>query len=259
MKKLLFLAFASIALLSCSDDPSEKPLEAKFEVTVTGEAPNALISIANTSVGASTYQWSFGKGFSVETSDAQIPSGVKADKTGTLDITLKVVNGSKTNEITKQVTVTGNNGVLSFTDVAFALNSTSTEFGQFFSVESGQVLKASQVTAAIAPKINLAFGSMSNTMYYFESPSDRTEIANGSVSKVINYESTPTITTAKFDLMADDRDLKGLTITDTNDSFPNSRIPGTVLFQIADGRKGVIKTKAVNSSRLLVDIKIQKY
>ena len=59
--------------------------------------------------------------------------------------------------------------------------------------------------------------------------------------------------------MKDDSKLSELTIADTDESFGNSSIPGTVLFEISTGKKGVIKTKALNSDRLLVDIKIQKY
>ena len=101
---------------------------------------------------------------------------------------------------------------------------------------------------------------MANTMYYFESPTvEDYNVPNATETKVVNYESTPTISVTDFDSMTDDSQLSGLTITGTNDSFGNSSIPGTVLFEISTGKKGVIKTKAVNSDRLLVDIKIEKY
>jgi len=59
--------------------------------------------------------------------------------------------------------------------------------------------------------------------------------------------------------MTDDQQLANLSISHDGESFGSFIIPCLVLFEIADGRKGAIKARAVNSSRLLVDIKIQKY
>jgi hypothetical protein len=59
--------------------------------------------------------------------------------------------------------------------------------------------------------------------------------------------------------MDDDGLLADLTIQSDDGSFGNSTIPHTVLFELSNGKKGVVKTKEVNSERLLVDIKIQKY
>ena len=61
-----------------------------------------------------------------------------------------------------------------------------------------------------------------------------------------------------LDLMVDDSQIKNLPIAETNESFGVNQ-PNIVLFETSDGRKGIIKTTAVNADRLLVDLKVQKY
>ena len=108
-------------------------------------------------------------------------------------------------------------------------------------------------------KIDLAFGSMGNTLYYFESPNKTDyQLTGASTTKVDNSVLEADFAVATFDGMTNDADISGLTIEETNDSFGNTQ-PNIVLFQTASGRKGVIKTTAVNADRLLATIKVQKY
>jgi hypothetical protein len=97
-------------------------------------------------------------------------------------------------------------------------------------------------------------------LYYFDSPNKAIyNIPGATATKVMNYLPTPPISLMEFDAMTDDSKLAALTINDTNDSFSNRYIAGIILFQLSDGRKGAIKTQALNSTRLVVNIKIQKY
>jgi hypothetical protein len=162
--------------------------------------------------------------------------------------------------MTKVVAVTGHSAITTYTDVEFALDAGNATYGRLFSFETGEIYLDNEITATNGPLMHLAFGSMDNTMYYFESPSVAAyNVPGATVTKVINYQVAPDITTTEFDAMTDDRDLSGLPIVETEESFGNGNIPGTVLFEISTGRKGVIKTKSVNTSRLLADIKLQKY
>ena len=262
MKQLFFMALLTCALLfSCSSDEDEStPLVADFTASATGESPNAQITVTNNSTGATTYSWTFSEGADISTSSDKNPGAINVDKAGDLTITLVVSNDGEEKELTKTVTITGNNAIETYTDVEFALDAGHATYGRLFSFETGQIYKDNEVDESNGSSIHLAFGSMGNTMYYFESPTvEEYNVPNATVTKVINYESTPSISVNDFDAMAHDGLLTGLTITETNDSFGNSSIPGTVLFETSSGRKGVIKTKAVNSERLMVDIKIQKY
>ncbi len=266
MKRLFFLGFlASILFVSCSKDDDNNnnestPLKADFTVTVTGESPNAKVAIVNNSTGATTYSWTFGEGADISSSSDKTPAIITVDKSGDFSIKLVVKNSTSEKELSKNITINGNNAIVEYKDIEFGLNAGDDTYGRLFSFETGLIYKDNEITNDNGSKIHLAFGSMSNTMYYFESPTVKDyNIPNATETKVINYESEPTISVATFDEMTDDRELSGLTIEGTNDSFGNSSIPGTVLFEISTGRKGVIKTKSVDDKKLVVDIKIQKY
>lgn len=246
---------------SCSKDEDVAPSPvADFSVTVSGQSPNATLQIVNNSTDAATYNWTFGKGASIETSTNETPSGVTVDKSGSLEITLRVENGTLSNSKTLTVNVGGNNAIRTYTDIEFALDAGSTTIGRLFSFDAGKIYKDSEINATVGPTIHLAFGKLGSSVYFFESASVATYgVPGATVTKVSNFPSPAPISIADFDGMSDDSKLKPLTIEETNESFGNSSIPGVVLFQLASGRKGAIKTKAVNSNRILVDIKIQKY
>jgi len=107
--------------------------------------------------------------------------------------------------------------------------------------------------------INLAFVSIDNSMYYFESPdAEEFEIPGATHTLVVNYNNTE-LCIPGFDSLTDDRLLKNFYVYDDNNSFGNAEIPHIILFQNKFGKKGAIKTISVNADRLLVDIKVQKY
>jgi hypothetical protein len=76
---------------------------------------------------------------------------------------------------------------------------------------------------------------------------------------VINYTPDFGITTAIFDAATNDAFIDDITITASDDNSFGTSHPYIILFETESGRKGAIKTKAVNADRLLVDIKVQKY
>ncbi|HUX55055.1 MAG TPA: hypothetical protein VMV56_11620 [Williamwhitmania sp.] len=262
MKRAIFfvLLISGSAFWSCTKSDSTVPVVADFAMTVTGEAPNAQITITNNTTGAYAYEWTFGEGANISTTTDLTPPVLTIDKAGSFTITLKAGNGSDEDEVTKTVTVEGNSALVIYSNVEFGLNAGDDTYGRLFSFETGKIYKDNEVDATVGPKINLAFGSMGNTMYYFQSPTVADyNVPGASVTKVTNWFSTSPISTSDFDGMTDDSKLVGLTINETGDSFGNSSIPGIVLFQLSTGRKGAIETKAVNSLRLVVDINIQKY
>jgi FOG: PKD repeat len=262
MKKVFYLGLliSSFAFWSCSKSDSSVPVVVDFSVVVSGQAPTAQITITNNTTGAYSYEWTFGEGANISTSTDLTPSVLTIDKAGNFTITLKASNGSDEDEVTKTIIVDGNSALVTYSDVEFGLNAGDASYGRLFSFETGKIYKDNEVDAAVGPKINLAFASMGNTMYYFQSPTVVDyNVPGASVTKVTNWFSTCPISISDFDGMTDDSKLSGLTINEADDSFGNSSIPGIVLFELSTGRKGAIETKAVNSSRLLVDIKIQKY
>jgi PKD repeat protein len=260
MRKSLVFLMAVAMCWSCSKDEVTPPV-ADFSVTVVGQAPSATLQLVNKSTGTSSFSWTFGTGSSIATSTDKEPANVKVDKAGDLEITLVAGSGSSTNTKTVKVAVSGNNAIQSYSDVEFALAAGNATYGRFFSFDAGKIYKDSEINATVGPTIHLAFSSMGNTLYYFSNATDASyKVPGATVTKVTNYFSTKPISTTEFDAMVDDTKLIPLTIVESNDSFGNAYASGgIVLFQLASGKKGVIKTKAVNSQRLLVDIKIQKY
>ena len=249
--------FSSIILFSCSEEENE-PLTVDFEAEVTGKAPNAEVTFNNKSTGANSYEWTFGVGASNRASLKKEPEAITVDKAGEFSVKLIVSNGSEEKELSRTLKIEGNSAIASYKDIEFGVESGG-DYGQFYSFKTDKIYKKSEISTG-GSKIDLAFGSMMGTMYYFNSPTDDSyDFPNATKTEIVNYQKDPSITVEQFDSMEDDGLLTDLSIQSDDDSFGNSTIPHTVLFELSNGKKGVIKTKKVNSERLLVDIKIQKY
>ncbi|MCT4614164.1 MAG: hypothetical protein N4A49_04725 [Marinifilaceae bacterium] len=254
-----YLFFISVVLYSCSDEDDDVNLLADFSVEVKGEAPDAEILISNMSSGAASYSWTFGEGANIKETTEQTPTAIKVDKAGEITIKLTVQSGLDSKEIEKTVKVEGVSAIQTYKDVEFGLEANSS-YGRIFSFDDGIIYKDSEISEDNGSKMHLAFGHMGGTMYFFESASAQDyNVPNATVTKVINYEDTPTFTVSAFEALNNESSLIDLKIENADDSFGNSNIPGIVLFELASGKKGLIHTKEVNSERILVDIKIQKY
>ncbi|PGH39692.1 MAG: hypothetical protein CRN43_07515 [Candidatus Nephrothrix sp. EaCA] len=164
------------------------------------------------------------------------------------------------NSASKTVKINVKPAIAIYKDVEFSLTPGSITYGRYFSCDDGKIYKDSEINATTGPKIHLAFGSIEHTIYYFQSPTHKDyKVPGATPTKVSNYTRPSPISVADFDAMTDDSKLSPLTIRDTNEAFGNT--PATagniVLFELASGRKGAIRTKAVDNVRLLVDIKVQ--
>ena len=258
----IFLAslLLTLFLSSCEKDTTDEitPLVADFEVTLTGEAPNATIYITNKTTGASSFEWSFSEGTSIDTVRTETPANFTVDKAGEFTITLAASNDTEEKTFSKTVTIGGNSAILLYEDIEFALNADDPDYGRLFSTSTGTMYKDNELTLENGPTIDLAFGSMGRTMYYFESPDVASyNVPNATKTKVINYNAV--ISISDFSIITDEKLLKDLVIEDDNESFGNSSFPHIVLFENSKGRKGAIKVQALNGSSVLVDIKMQKY
>ncbi len=265
MKQIMMSAMiAAILLSSCSSDEEADeiiPLVADFEVTINGEAPNAQIMLQNNSTGANTYSWSFSQGASIESSTDETPTGVIVDKSGDLSITLTAGDGTNETQITKIVNIGGNSAINTYEDIEFAQNAGDPTIARFFSTSTGQSILDEEVNETNGPSIDLAFKGHESTFIFFESPDNlfdnSFQIPGATTTKIVNYESGFSI--EDFDLMTDDQLLTGLAIEHDESAIGTLDFPVTVLFENSQGKKGVIKLKQVNSSSLLVDVKVQKY
>jgi hypothetical protein len=261
MKKTIFFALlVSFLIYSCSKDDESTPVVADFTTAVTGEAPNAQLSITNTSTGATKFHWSFGIGASDTSSDVQNPQALTIDKAGDFTIVLTASNGSESKVVRKVVTINGNSAIKTYTDIAFSLTKNDASIANFFSTNTGLSYKATEVNSSNGPLIDIAFSSMNGIVNYFVSPNDSNEnfnIPGATLTKFINYVTTQ-LSSSDFDNMTSDEKLKTLSIVSDEESFGTS-MPCIVLFQNSLGKIGAIKVKSINSEKILTDIKVQKY
>ncbi|WP_333819699.1 PKD domain-containing protein [Ohtaekwangia sp.] len=247
---------------SCSKD-DHTTLTPDFTLSVSGTSPNAIVTITNTSTGGSSYAWVFDEGANVSMSTDKTPAPLTVDKADAFDVTLTVTNGHDVKSITKTINVTGNNAIVSYTNIAFGKDANSPTYGRFFSTETGLIYKASEVNSTSGPKIDLAYSHIRESVNYFASPDDLREkynIPGAKTTTIINSPGKKLGVTANiFDNAKDDSFIKNVQLnTSDNESFESSN-PSIILFRTASGKKGAIKTTAINGDRLLVDIKVQKY
>lgn len=149
-----------------------------------------------------------------------------------------------------------------FKDVSFSLDeSEGFDSGRFFSTASGKSYKKSQITDAIVPTVDLAFNNFGYNVNFFMSPNDSEDgLSNGTTTSYVNYVTTE-YTIDQFNNLEKGEQLADLVIENDGNSFPDSAIPGIVLFKNAAGKKGVIYIKSVHrvgfDPRIVCDIKIQ--
>lgn len=158
-----------------------------------------------------------------------------------------------------EAAIIADNTILTYTDVEFSQTASSTIYGRFFSTKTGKIIKNIEVNTINGADIDIAYVGGPNSFIYFTSPDDVSQnynIPNATKSSFKNYNSGFTV--ADFDNMTNDSKLKNLEVINDNDAIGTFNFPVIVTFKNAKGKKGVIKLKAYNSSRLLVDIKVQK-
>lgn len=258
--KYLFIAFAFIFSSCGSDDEKSEPLNASFTVEVQGEAPNATLNFINESTGAASYQWSFGEGTSDSSSSLEVPTNITVDKAGELTITLTVVSGTEESTSQETITIAGNSAIIEITDLEFSQVEGSTELGRFYSIAQNEMYLDSEISEENGQYIDLFYKGSESSFIFFEGPQDNFDdiiVPDAKETKVHNYQSGFEV--SSFDEMNDDALLADLNVIDDDSSIGSIDFPLIVTFETEEGKKGAIKLKAINSDRLVVDIKVQKY
>ncbi|MEW7280864.1 hypothetical protein ABW636_19915 [Aquimarina sp. 2201CG1-2-11] len=139
-----------------------------------------------------------------------------------------------------------------FSDVEFSLDDSA----RFYATSTGRMYGASAIDSETSKIIDLV-GDSNQAFIAFSSPSAVNEIANGTVTKI--QHTNVSMTVAEFDAIKDSKALAAIKVTNDNDSVGLSDYKNNIiLFENADGKKGAIKLKAINATRLLVDIKVVK-
>jgi hypothetical protein len=183
--------------------------------------------------------------------------------TGLLLATILFVSCSKDNVETPANTTApaaDNSTILSYKDIEFSQTEGSATYATYFSTKTGKLYKDSELNATNGPDIDLAFVGGLSKFFFFTSPDDNRflkKVVPGATKTLVkNYETG--FSAIDFDAVVDDSKLKSLTVVDGLDSVGSLEFPLVVIFQNSKGKKGLIKLKAINADRLLVDIKVQK-
>ncbi len=234
------------------------------------------VSLTNTSVSATTYLWTI-EGADITTSTDENLEVVFTTP-GTYNMQLKASNGKDEKDYTRKITVVENTNLRTFEGVHFGINIAhkNDAIGACFSGQTRKIYSKSDFNDAMESEIDIVFFGLNENFSYnaFVSP-DAIEsvgfaaIPNAKSTKIINNLDSCNCNTllsiTDFDTMVDDSVLKDLTLDITSDGakeFDNTVVPRLVVFETADGRKGVIKVnefvKNAEKSYIVVDIKMQK-
>ncbi|MFL1896657.1 beta-barrel fold lipoprotein [Aquimarina sp. 2-A2] len=143
--------------------------------------------------------------------------------------------------------------IVSSGDVEFSFDDSA----RFYASSTNKMYSEGEIDADAVKVIDIV-GDSDQVLIAFISPSgESTSVPSGTVTKF--QHTNVSMTAAEFDAMEDDTKLKTLTVVDDNESIsPNDYEGKIVLFENAAGKKGAIKLKNLNRTRLLVDIKVQK-
>ncbi len=259
MKKLLFFLGAAALIVSCSDDNGVTPEpESAFEYTLEGESPNAVLTLTNKSVNASSYRWLFSEGGSMTSSVGESPI-IKVDKTGEFTIQLFAFNGDKRSIMKKTLEITGKNGINEYSDIEFGSTAFTNVIGNYFSTSDGRMYKDDELNPDNGALIDLVYVCKGGAgKGYYASPNDTEEDYIVPSAKATKIKKDVDGTLKSFEDVKDETPLKTLKIT--SDIVKQAlQVGDVVLFENGKKKTGAIKVKTVSDNKIVVDIKVQKY
>ena len=276
----IFLIFTIIAtILSCSKKDSTAPNTpvtppapaaiADFDITVTGQSPNALVTLVNKSANATSYIWTYSIGADTTGVTLASPQIIKVDKAGSFSVTLDAINSVGTKTITKQVNIAGYSALISYPNLKFGDRGLST-LPYCFSTKLGRFFQLNEITNSTGPDIDIVFWKNSCCgAQTIESPNNTiigpVSIPGARSTTLMMQVGQNIINFAQFNAQANDSLLKAINIYHFT-AFLQSNSAGIgypqfVYFINADNKRGVIclKYHANDYTHVLGDIKVQKY
>lgn len=153
----------------------------------------------------------------------------------------------------------GADSVVTFTDVKLGIAPGNQDYGRVFSSYTGLVYLDDAIPDSAAKKINLALHYMATFSMSFSSADPNSfDISIPGVTKTtVRNKIDSSFKVASFDTLTHASTLNKLTISaDDNESFDAADLPVAVFFKNSDGKRGVIKVKALNADYLTVDVKV---
>ncbi len=228
-----------------------------FDIIVTGEAPNATISIVNNTTGADTYSWQFSEGASLNVSSYESPSDFSVEKAGEFSVFLSSSSSGYTESLIKTVTIPGYNPVVEYENIPFAPDELG--YGRAFSVWEGRLFADDQITKDNSDLIDFVFIYQFETFFYESADGDNQDVSEYFYrhTKIANLAKQ--ISLEQFAEMENDSIFKSIDISTDNGTLTDLDLPIVITFQTQEGKKGAILAKEFVNGNLISDIKIQKY
>ncbi len=259
MKKLTFLSILLAITVLFTNCEEEDTVKVDFEIIVTGESPNAIVQLTNTSDEADSFTWTFSEGADVETSDEANPQ-ITVDKTGEFTITLTAITGSSENTKTKKVNITGVNGIYSYEDIVIGSGLYLEEYGYLLSCETGIVYKEAGLRTSQGSTIDMIIYYNPNAKIYIISPQAFGDfIIPGRTESYFNLNENNSITVTDFNNIKNDQFSTNLEYIVYDLNFELNEIPKIIPFIDSDGKIGLVNIKELFPEYLLMDVKVQKY
>jgi PKD repeat protein len=256
MKKLTFIAaLLGLTVLFTNCEEKDDLPKVDFEIIVTGESPNAVVAVINTSDEADSFTWTFSEGADIETSTA-VSQQVTVDKVGDFTVTLTALTGDDEKSKSKTVNITGISGINVFENVEMGRYIYRDSIGVYFSCETGEVYTYVPESATYIDFCLDVEGAMS-----IYSP-NRYALDRIDLSSVtwFNDNTDNAFSVADFDAATSDLAFQNFNEADEYKvRMTFDEIPRVIIFKTEEEKWGVIKFKVVDEYKVTLDVKVQKY
>jgi len=259
MKKLTFLSILLAITVLFTNCEEEDTVKVDFEIIVTGESPNAIVQLSNTSDEADSFTWTFSEGADLETSDEANPQ-ITVDKVGEFTITLTATTGSSENKKIKTVNITGVNGIYSYDDIVIGDVFHQEEYGYLLSCETGTVYKEAGLRTSDGSTIDIVVDYNSDIEVSIYSPhAYGWFIIPGRTESYFNLNENNSITLMDFNNIQNDQFSANLEYVEYDLSIELNEVPKIIPFIDSESNIGLVNIKELFPEYLLVDVKVQKY
>ncbi|PKA98381.1 hypothetical protein B0O79_2067 [Flavobacteriaceae bacterium MAR_2009_75] len=172
------------------------------------------------------------------------------------------ISCSKDDNNTEEEVIEDESTIVVYEDIKFAVDEDGVDSKRFFSTSSGQLYTFSEIDEEIGYTVDLIWYDMSPTnsgFLFWEEPNDLfgdLSMPGARAIKIENYE--PSMSPDDFDNIENSDQLMSLTVENSNSAMGPVNYPLAILFENADGKKGIIKMKSNDGEFMTVDIKVMK-
>jgi hypothetical protein len=149
--------------------------------------------------------------------------------------------------------------VVTFTDVAFALQPGNSTYGRVFASQYGKVFTDKAIADTMGKHIDVVFNYLGAVAYFGSANEEGFDLTVPGATTTIfkNYVTlNDQITVNNFDTLVHASTINKLTFVDDGNSFDPTALPVLIYFQNSWNKKGLIKVKSVSADHITADVKV---